>query len=114
MLMLACFITWYFMFSISMFQSKNERAASVCYVSVGINIVLFIMTMFKDPGVKRSVYEHHIKIMDAINRDEEAEEAGQHSSSTTAADTAMDVEEEDADLESGSTESSLKQRKNKG
>ena len=73
------------------------------------------MTMFKDPGVKKSVYEHHIKIMDAIKRDEEAEAAVAEPNFNVFADTAMDIEgDEDDDIESGeTTESSLKQRNNR-
>ena len=55
-------------------------------MTVTINMVLFLITMFKDPGIKSSIYDHHIKILDRCKSQEVVE-------------TEMEVEEDDGDLD---------------
>jgi len=56
------FVTIYMLFLISLFFPYNMIAGTVSYISISINLLLFLKTMFGDPGINPQIYMHYIKM----------------------------------------------------
>ena len=62
MCIFVCFVTVYLLYMISLFAGNNWIAGAVSIVSIFTNLILFIKTMFGDPGISPQIYMHYIKM----------------------------------------------------
>ena len=69
MILFASFIIGYFYCMILSFASSKPWAAFISYLLIVVNFFFFIKTMFGDPGIKQSIYDHYIKHSHAPKRE---------------------------------------------
>ena len=62
MCIFVCFVTIYLLYMVSLYKQNNWIAAAVSIVSIFTNLILFIKTMFGDPGISPQIYMHYIKM----------------------------------------------------
>ena len=62
MCIFVCFVTVYLLYMVSLYKQNNWIAAAVSIVSIFTNLILFIKTMFGDPGISPQIYMHYIKM----------------------------------------------------
>ena len=106
MICFAFFVFFIFTFSVSQFSRKFPKFGVFAHLTVSLNLVLFLITLFKDPGIKKSIYKHHLKVIYGFKTDEmnELESEDENEENTD--------EEEDDDLEANNDgDKGLKQRR---
>ena len=62
MLCFASFIFGYLVFLATMY-AENQVYSAITYVSLGLNLLCFFKTMFGDPGIKDSIFDHYFKML---------------------------------------------------
>ena len=48
---------------LSTMYTENQVYSRITYVSLGLNLFCFFKTMFGDPGIDQSIYDHYFKML---------------------------------------------------